>query len=117
MKKWLYGGGSVVLVAGLTLLLVREHKRVHRLDHERAELCYRQLLSLETLSTDRSDLRNRFAYHYLDQSLSKVCLGTEFPVKTSDASWCWIMSAKDDHCYDDVLDQLFSLYRDKWGKR
>ena len=47
-------------------------------------------------------------YHYLDESLTQMCLGKTFDASGADA--CWTSSGKED-CYLGLAEQLLAAYR------
>jgi len=74
--------------------------------------CQRQEDSLDIRVHDKThrDLRQLMVSHFLDESVSTLCLGKEVPVDESAASMCWLERGED-ACYAPLAMELLSLYR------
>jgi hypothetical protein len=101
------------VVVALVVLLVRERNHSAQLEAGRMELCRRQFFELEAVSKN-SDARELHAKidHFMDQSVLKLCIGSEKPVSSHAADACWIKNG-DDSCYVEVVRDLLNLYRER----
>jgi len=110
-------GIVVGIVAMLVLLLSRAHDHERKLNDQRALLCKRQLEGLRSIATSQKppELHAQMQFRYLDQGLSQFCLGDEMPVDSDRARTCYVMTDRGDACYADLVPELLSLYRKRWG--